>query len=826
MENTHTNTMRITCDPYTKEIVYEWLKNDDFVNISEISDEYCSELINDKFTMTAFQNRAYEIVELLNKDFNPGNSGLHIDFIGNNEDFESLESVVAAYFSDSRITYERSRNYFNEAPYVMGQIEDRFADVISTLENSEYEEEDISAEIGKYKDTIDESIAICITGLCSAGKSAFINSLIGYEILPSSSDPTTAKMSKITCSDNSYHISFETNDEVVDIIFKGNSGEISDNCPDNIKEELQSVLSELNSDSEIMNIHNFLDQLNKGKILADTEKIDICIPFRQATYFDDHYRFVIYDTPGSNSDSNRKHFEILKESLSKQTNALLILLTTPDTMDFTDNNNLLDLIRETGDSIDTSNAIIVVNKGDALTPNSLAEKRERYQSLKVTKWKSTRIFFLSAVIALASKKSDPDDKSLWIDEDAFDAYDDRCRKFARGDKVLYKYNIIDKSKEVAPFVDEGAVSDTKLFINSGLASIEHEIADYALRYALYNKCSRATEYLQNAIRLCEDNVREIERERDDELTKKQTLFDNNQRMLAEKLDKKQSESASSRSVEFSQSIKKSFNDFRKEKNLVYRNILQIPIGKSDSGSAADDFWGNDGQEHSFDEAFKSRSIKNLSIYPEFETEWKNISALKEQQGFDMNEALRRMESIVRYRYNAILNEFSSIANGQINSFWENATVSFKENCKEIITDSDVLNDEQKSIMNSILLNMENMTRSVVEFDLRSVKAVKKIFGKDRYDNSTCCKNLVQTMNDAVQKEVERVSGNNSRYFEEWSKELVAKIKTELCTFNEELNDLKYEIEKLNQTIAEKKKHLRLLEDTKDHVCRLIQVQTK
>ena len=82
------------------------------------------------------------------------------------------------------------------------------------------------------------------------------------------------------------------------------------------------------------------------------------------------------------------------------------------------------------------------------------------------------------------------------------------------------------------------------------------------------------------------------------------------------------------------------------------------------------------------------------------------------------------------------------------------------------------------------------------------------------------------MNDTVQKEVERVSGNNSRYFEEWSKELVAKIKTELCTFNEELNDLKYEIEKLNQTIAEKKKHLRLLEDTKDHVCRLIQVQTK
>ena len=215
-------------------------------------------------------------------------------------------------------------------------------------------------------------------------------------------------------------------------------------------------------------------------------------------------------------------------------------------MDYTDNNNLLDLIQETGESLDTSNAIIVVNKGDMLTPSSLAEKRERYQSLKITKWKSTRIFFLSSVIALASKKDDPDDKSSWIDEDAFDAYDDRCRKFARGDKVLYKYNIIDKSREITPAVGEGAVSDTTLFINSGLASVEHEISDYALRYALCNKCSRATEYLQRAIQLCEDSVREIERQRDDELTSTQTLFDSKQRDLAEQLDYTQSSAASER----------------------------------------------------------------------------------------------------------------------------------------------------------------------------------------------------------------------------------------------------------------------------------------
>ena len=59
MENAY--KMRITCNPYTKEIIYECYENDSFVNISELSAEYSSELINDKFTKTSFQNRAFRL---------------------------------------------------------------------------------------------------------------------------------------------------------------------------------------------------------------------------------------------------------------------------------------------------------------------------------------------------------------------------------------------------------------------------------------------------------------------------------------------------------------------------------------------------------------------------------------------------------------------------------------------------------------------------------------------------------------------------------------------------------------------------------------------
>ena len=76
------------------------------------------------------------------------------------------------------------------------------------------------------------------------------------------------------------------------------------------------------------------------------------------------------------------------------------------------------------------------------------------------------------------------------------------------------------------------------------------------------------------------------------------------------------------------------------------------------------------------------------------------------------------------------------------------------------------------------------------------------------------------------QEIERVSSNNSRYFEEWSKALIASIKTKLCTFNTDLHDWEVKIGELNQIIEEKKKHLKLLEETKDYVCRLLEIQAE
>lgn len=183
------NKMRIICDPYAKTINYKWFDSSeaDFVKI----EEYSSELVSEKYVNATIQNRAFEIMEIINRNFNRGNIGLEIDFIGNEDDYNDLCRVIDLYYSDNNITCTKNQSFFYGADYVMGEIKDKFSVVKSTLE--EYQEENIIELIQKYEDTIKPSVSICVLGLYSAGKSSFINSLIGDEVLPCGSDPTTAK---------------------------------------------------------------------------------------------------------------------------------------------------------------------------------------------------------------------------------------------------------------------------------------------------------------------------------------------------------------------------------------------------------------------------------------------------------------------------------------------------------------------------------------------------------------------------------------------------------------------------------------------------------
>ena len=126
------NKMRIICDPYAKIIEYKWYDPGEgkYVGL----EQYSSELVSDKYIYATIQNRAFEIVDIINRNFNRGNIGLEIDFIGNADDYRDFCRVIKLYYPDSCIVCTKNPSFYWDADYVMEQIQDRFACIRTTLE--------------------------------------------------------------------------------------------------------------------------------------------------------------------------------------------------------------------------------------------------------------------------------------------------------------------------------------------------------------------------------------------------------------------------------------------------------------------------------------------------------------------------------------------------------------------------------------------------------------------------------------------------------------------------------------------------------------------
>lgn len=485
------NTIKIECNPYTKQVRYFW-KNDSGI-WSDLSKNPKSPFASSKveykdFAEATIAHKAYEILEMINETYNKEKKGVEIIVDGTKDDFEELEEVINSSFSDSGMFCTRGELYMLSAKEAMPQIEKIYSSLEKIL--LEHSDDEIGKLIARYSDTVKPEITLCVMGLYSSGKSAFINSLIGKEILPSASDPLTAKVYKINCEDTvwvafqydevSYRLYFENEKwtintssdadlvcQIVDAVGKENNKEkrlyaaLSVLNEFAIKEgkERQSKIEKLASKAKV-SLKDYLEKnsiaslLKRNEIceyrLADT--IEIGIPFNEKTELPIHdYKFVIFDTPGSNSAMHEEHKEILKKALQDRTNGLPIFVTNPDTLDSTDNNLVIDMIEKMGDSLDKSSTMIVINKADEKPEKELKEKRDNRKKLKVTSWKSSRIYFISSIVSLGNKIQNPVEEKSWIDSVYGSCYRDHYKKFngktENTDDLLqlYRYDILSEN---------------------------------------------------------------------------------------------------------------------------------------------------------------------------------------------------------------------------------------------------------------------------------------------------------------------------------------------------------------------------------------------
>ena len=512
-------TLQITCNPYTKKIIYKQKSGDKW-------DSLASQNPLLKYDGKEFSYIATEIVKAIyDLDYK------HVIFEGSDDDYEELEyaaKTVKKLDKDlepkAMLICERSQKHFKKAGEALKSIEVEFDDLIEIL-SKKYNgyNEDIKKEIVKFKETVSNEIPIVIMGTYSTGKSAFINALIGFEALPSATTTTTAKIHRIKKSSSTKKgkVSFKYDGDVVEILFEESDIEVKTISEKDFCKNIFSRINENSKDNSIeSHIYQTLKLLNEQDIKDSrsgnphfSDLIEIEVPSNNGIFGDNRFNFSILDTPGSDSADegiDNSHFEILKKALKNQTNGLPIFVTVPESMNSAGNKEILNEMKKI--NLDKNNMIVVANRADVTSDAGIVKLLEENDVIR--EWQSTRIYFVSAIIGLAGQKKG--DIYFYNDEyeDPFELTKSKFIDKANSKyRELYAFNIMpDVQKERITQICQKNVEsgDEKkmLFANSGIQCVVEEVFSYGEKHALYNKCANAKKYLISAIEIVQKKIKQ------------------------------------------------------------------------------------------------------------------------------------------------------------------------------------------------------------------------------------------------------------------------------------------------------------------------------
>lgn len=418
--------------------------------------------------------------------------------------------------------------------------------------------EQIREEIANIKEKItsmsDNTVNLCFTGVYSAGKSALINAILGYKILPESIESKTAKMFRISSPKKGEKITicFELQGSYTELEWNNNTNSFDIVWGPNESDERKKIQEKIyQGNAEKWPCHTQIRELlgviNSSPV--SSSEIRVYFPI---SLDNDSVQFTIYDTPGTDSNYE-EHKKVLSHALNEQRQSILIFVTAPDKVEGSGNNMLLDQLKKTEKknsktSIDLGRSLFVINKADTITKD--AREILQNQSIKYNnddsfsiKLSDKKLFFTSAFYGYAAKAKQnniatPTDESLLIAGNAllsnlgipmsFCYKQDHCASSQIATKRLQDRC----DKAVQAVGDDGA---KKLWITSGMYALETEIREYGEKYAsavkafaiinsvdkALTKLSDQTDSLQNSnqqrILQMEKDIIELRRTIDEEI---------------------------------------------------------------------------------------------------------------------------------------------------------------------------------------------------------------------------------------------------------------------------------------------------------------------
>ena len=506
------NQVRIEYDPYLQKASYQTRAS----SAREFGAIPKSDLANP-------DNRRYhdgaldEILKYAIPELQAKRLAKELIFCGTEDDFQDFQDALARFYErmpdttwNMTLVRDETADY-RAADVVKEEINAIFQGIVDTLTEQQNEKvyQEVAKKLASYSDAVSDKIPVCVVGVYSAGKSAFLNAIIGREILPSHDGETTAKITKIVRS-HATCIRFAFKGAVV--CLRPNVDKTLENSE--YPPELTAFLEQLGEIDrtlpEDQRVYQMMEQLNELAFDA-VPMITVETPFRKSS-LPEEIPFVFYDTPGAKTADNPAHEELLKEELCKRTNGLPVFITKMDSISKKDDvDTARSIVENAGAALDKRNALLIINKADMSTPDELEKTAAGWRTIEVSKlpellkWQHRHVLFTASVVALGYKL-----RPAKLQSREYRMHFNRTQNaFCNSDDLefyysLPQYDLLPKAQMDAALAAVKAAEgspDELALQNSGIPAVEAAMTRFARRYASYHKCRKATEYLTDAISL-------------------------------------------------------------------------------------------------------------------------------------------------------------------------------------------------------------------------------------------------------------------------------------------------------------------------------------
>lgn len=830
-------TIKIISNPYTREIKFLSYKeqSQQWEDIKEGNAN--SKLREDESGKNFLPFRIKEIIDTIIAEYYTGNDKLCIQFEGTQDEYTEVENVCREEGIGDKIELSRTNTILENARVIFGDIKESFENVQPIIEKIVKDDVNVCKDLNKVSDALKDIIPICVFGNYSAGKSTFINALIGGEILPSGGDPVTAKVYKIERSKypDTARVRFSYKNEVFEILFEGTEYYLREGNTEN--ELVQNIFKAI-KESKISNMNAFVSialELINGYEKKDKDDIVISnvieleIPFSKNGILGQSYNnFVIFDTPGSNSESNAEHTKVLEEALEGFSNGIPVWISTYETIDSTDNASLCEKILDIK-ALDKRFTMIILNKADGsdLDDGGFSEKKQQeiLEYSSVEKMYASGIYFVSSIMGLGAKNNGvlADKHYRRIYRSQQDMYNNpEDEDYA----ALYTYNIM--PYQIKKYAQKySAECPNLIYANSGLYCVEQEMENFASKHAAYNKCQMVYMFLKEVIEETDrriisrtESLKRTREARRRELEKaKAELIDNLSKTAEdsenefERVSRSFIKSFVSANLTYSYKAEEleEITDALYRGNIEERNFSVQEKSYEDSKNRISsnavknvkDIFGGDGKFLDKISRMKDDLVRDYTALKESIDE-KTLA----KREIDKETSDELMKIVIdRYKENII--EAQEVLSNSIKEHWQQNALSLRTTLIGIITGSEALSSTQRDDLSNIIMSYQPLSFN---------DDADNVFIKERFlrgnilgiqfidDEKLNIRKLASSYNTKISKSTFEmaVEMNKSSYgsFRAWKESLSAVIEENITEYNPQLRDMSDMIKEETEKITE------------------------